>query len=344
MRRRSPRELDEHLRSRTLQANLYAAFWIAAWQQIGNGALTGVLFWNWDPNAAEVGPGNGDESQPAGAAGATRPPRPSPGFVRINAVTTARMTTTATRTSDIAWRDTAAEYLALADERRVGRLERGRFGQDAHVAGRWSDSATSTATAKPTWLWRDGSRQPRRLVHERHGQVSSAASQSAPLPTAWSIAATGDFDGDGDGDILWRDTGGNLAIWLMNGTAVRVFRGPRPRSRSPGRSPARRLQRRPHERHSVARQSSGNLAIWFMNGTRVVSSAAVGDLPPAWAIIGTGDFNGDGTERPAVAGRRRRHAAVVHERRAGCARLPRSAMVPTALVGSARQATTTATA
>jgi hypothetical protein len=44
-----------------LQANLYSAFF-EAWQQSGNNSLIGVYFWNWDPNAAEVGP----QFQPAG--------------------------------------------------------------------------------------------------------------------------------------------------------------------------------------------------------------------------------------------------------------------------------------
>jgi serralysin len=41
----------------TLQANLYTAFF-TAWQQSGDHSLVGAYFWNWDPNAAEVGPGN----------------------------------------------------------------------------------------------------------------------------------------------------------------------------------------------------------------------------------------------------------------------------------------------
>ena len=53
-----------------LQANLYQAFF-QAWQQAGNSSLTGVYFWNWDPNAAEVGPGNGANFSPQGLAAQT---------------------------------------------------------------------------------------------------------------------------------------------------------------------------------------------------------------------------------------------------------------------------------
>jgi hypothetical protein len=31
---------------------------------------------------------------------------------------------------------------------------------------------------------------------------------------------TGDFNGDGKADIAWRNTGGDVAIWLMNGLQV----------------------------------------------------------------------------------------------------------------------------
>jgi Divergent InlB B-repeat domain len=48
-----------------LQASLYSAFF-EAWQQSGNNSLLGVYFWNWDPNVAEVGPGNGPNFSPQG--------------------------------------------------------------------------------------------------------------------------------------------------------------------------------------------------------------------------------------------------------------------------------------
>jgi hypothetical protein len=54
-------------------------------------------------------------------------------------------------------------------------------------------------------------------------RVTSAGVGSAP--TAWSIVETGDFDGDGQTDILWHDTNGNVAIWFMFAAQVRQSAG-----------------------------------------------------------------------------------------------------------------------
>jgi hypothetical protein len=73
-------------------------------------------------------------------------------------------------------------------------------------------------------------------------------------PTVWSIVGTGDFNGDGKSEILWRDTSGDVVIWEMNGTSVLnpgdpsfVGNAPTVHRRN------RRLQWRRQERHSLAR-------------------------------------------------------------------------------------------
>ena len=37
---------------------------------------------------------------------------------------------------------------------------------------------------------------------------------------SFSIAAIGDFNADGNADILWRNTSGLLIEWLMNGSTI----------------------------------------------------------------------------------------------------------------------------
>ena len=37
---------------------------------------------------------------------------------------------------------------------------------------------------------------------------------------SWSVAGIGDFNGDGNSDILWRNTNGTLADWSMNGSQI----------------------------------------------------------------------------------------------------------------------------
>jgi hypothetical protein len=50
-------------------------------------------------------------------------------------------------------------------------------------------------------------------------QIASGADLGG-VPTSWSIAETGDFNGDGKSDIVLRNTNGDVAIWLMNGTQI----------------------------------------------------------------------------------------------------------------------------
>jgi hypothetical protein len=41
------------------------------------------------------------------------------------------------------------------------------------------------------------------------------------VPLTWSLAETGDFDGDGKADLLWRDgNSGATVVWFMNGTQI----------------------------------------------------------------------------------------------------------------------------
>jgi hypothetical protein len=43
---------------------------------------------------------------------------------------------------------------------------------------------------------------------------------SVPQSSGWAIVGAGDFDGDGHGDLLWKNTNGAVAIWFVVSGAV----------------------------------------------------------------------------------------------------------------------------
>jgi hypothetical protein len=116
------------------------------------------------------------------------------------------------------------------------------------------------------------------------------------IGAAWIFFAEGqahDFNDDGSSDIAWRDTEGNLAVWLMNGGQALQTAGL-------GTVPTTWsiVGQRDFNGDGFAdllwRDTSGNAAIWFLDGTQVLSTAGLGNVPSNWSVAGTGDFNGDG--------------------------------------------------
>ena len=95
----------------------------------------------------------------------------------------------------------------------------------------------------------------------------------------------GDFNGDGDADILWQNANGQAAIWLMNGTSVD--------QRAAGRhQPGAELARLGTGDYNgdgksdiLWQNDDGHAAIWLMNGTTPTAEVLVGSNPgPSWHI------------------------------------------------------------
>jgi hypothetical protein len=107
-----------------------------------------------------------------------------------------------------------------------------------------------------------------------------------------AIVSPHDFNGDSKSDILWRDGGGNVAQWLMNGGALlgNSVVGNIPTSWSV-------VGQRDFDGNGKSdilwRDGGGNVAVWLMNGSAVSSAVTIGNIPANWSVVGTGDFDGN---------------------------------------------------
>ena len=84
-------------------------------------------------------------------------------------------------------------------------------------------------------------------------------------------------------DIVWRDTAGDAAIWLMNGATIASAGGI-------GSIPTTWsiVQTGDYDDDGKSdllwRDTSGNTAMWFMNGATIASTAVIGVVPTSWTV------------------------------------------------------------
>ncbi|MDB4962306.1 MAG: hypothetical protein JWP01_2305 [Myxococcales bacterium] len=130
--------------------------------------------------------------------------------------------------------------------------------------------------------------------------MNSAAFNSVQASVApgndWQINGTGDFNHDGYGDLLWRNTtAGTVKVWLMN-TAVIMTQ---PQSAVvPGldwQISGTGDFNGDGNTDLLWRNNNGVVNLWFMVGGALSSQQQPSVVPGStWQIKGTGDFNADG--------------------------------------------------
>jgi hypothetical protein len=152
-------------------------------------------------------------------------------------------------------------------------------------------------------LWRDSNGLLFNWVAAQNGAfASNAGSFSTMVSSEWRIAGTGDFNGDGKVDLLWRqDVTGHLLDWL--GTASGGF----------NTNAANFDSSAPADVHIVGtgdfngdgkddilfRNNAGLLFDWLGTSSGGFTSNTANFatvISTEWRVIGTGDFNGDGKD------------------------------------------------
>jgi FG-GAP-like repeat len=124
---------------------------------------------------------------------------------------------------------------------------------------------------------------PRLPKYRTYLRRTAGHSAVGNIPTNWTVVGVADFNGDGKSDIVWRDTAGDTAIWLMNGAAASSTGG----LGNIGTTWSI-VQTGDYNADGMGdllwRDMSGDTAIWFMNGLAVSSTALVGNISTVWTV------------------------------------------------------------
>ncbi|MDY6806840.1 MAG: FG-GAP-like repeat-containing protein [Cyanobacteriota bacterium] len=166
---------------------------------------------------------------------------------------------------------------------------------------RWDIVGTGDfdGNGKDDLLWRND-RNGKNQIWLMKGQQGNKLKEAIELPkrsnTNWDVVGTGDFNADGELDILWRNgKNGRNQVWLMDGTE---------------RVSSVELESRQEDNWDIAgagdfsadgspdilwrNSETGENQLWYMDGTQKVFVLDLQSRETNWDITGTGDFDRNG--------------------------------------------------
>lgn len=131
------------------------------------------------------------------------------------------------------------------------------------------------------------------------GFTGTLASKGFAPAADWTIYGVGDFNGDGQDDLLWRHSTGTVTTWSgtsdgrLNNNVTLAARVPTDWTivgtgdfNGDGVSDI------------LWRNATGEITDWFgkSDGTFTANANLYAIVPTDWKVVGTGDFNGDGID------------------------------------------------
>ncbi len=203
--------------------------------------------------------------------------------------------------SDLLWRNSNGQLSSWLGSGNGALIDNGHIvNQFVPAAWRIQGTADFNGDGRADILWRNVNGQLSSWLGSGNGALidnGSVVNQFVPL--AWKIAGTGDFNGDGRADIVWRNDNGQLSEWLGtsngglidNGGIVNQFVPTAWKIMGTGDFNADGFS------DVLWRNDNGQLSQWLgsANGGLIDNGVNVNQMVPnAWKISGTGDFNGDG--------------------------------------------------
>ncbi len=134
------------------------------------------------------------------------------------------------------------------------------------------------------------------VVWEVTGATQNSAAVAGGAPADWTLVGTGDLNGDGRDDMVWRHTSGGVAGWLMNGavaTSTAMIGGAPNEWQLAGIGDFNFDGR---DDFIWRNSTAGAVAVWLLNGLTSTSQAIISGAPTSWAITAIADFDGDGRD------------------------------------------------
>lgn len=111
----------------------------------------------------------------------------------------------------------------------------------------------------------------------------------------WRLAASGDFDGDGQADLFWRRSSGSTRIWYIDGSTYQTEKGPF----DPGATWEAEITADfdgNGQDDLLWREADGAIREWFRLGTAFQTADFPAMPASTWELIAAGDYDGDGLD------------------------------------------------
>ena len=141
-------------------------------------------------------------------------------------------------------------------------------------------------------LWRNGDGTI--VEWSMAGATVLGSGVTGALSADWKLLGTGDLDGNGTSDLMWRQSStGQVVAWQMSGSTVTSGQVV---GTLDGSWTALGLTdvNGDGKADVIWRNNAGLIVEWQMNGSSVAGGAQIATLGLDWSLLGTGDFNNDG--------------------------------------------------
>jgi Ca2+-binding RTX toxin-like protein len=205
--------------------------------------------------------------------------------------------------SDVLWRNDSGQVTDWLGQSASGGFASNFANADANAGIDWHISGTGDfdGDGRADVLWRNNNGDMTNWLGQASGSFASNFGNAFyQVDNSWHVAGTGDFNGDGRDDILWRNDSGRVTDWLGqagSGGFVSNFANADANAGTDWHIVATGDFNGDGRDDVLWRNNNGDMTDWLGQANGGFASNfgnAFYQVDNSWHVAGTGDFNGDG--------------------------------------------------